>query len=192
VRGTSHPARSNRKSMSPSGPVTSCGHGHRRCRSVVRILGRLVGTCGAHHGGCGCRHCHSCRHWRLDGEPRWCSGVTVRPKMFLDRQPFGSVPVAPMPRGGGFWRCAEGATLPSCTDCWHDAELSACCAAAVSRRALSCCCTLHSSGVAASGQPRSSITVTARFCDALLKSGGASLSTFAPSLARRLLSRARP
>jgi hypothetical protein len=54
----------------------------------------------------------------LDGVP----GVMVRPETLLDRE------------GDGFWQCAEGASLPSCTDRWHDAEFSSCWAATVSGR----------------------------------------------------------
>jgi hypothetical protein len=57
---------------------------------------------------------------------------------------------------------------------------------------LSCCRTLLSSDVAGSGQSRSSIAATARFCDAHMKSGGASPSAFTPSSACRLLSQERP
>jgi hypothetical protein len=62
--------------------------------------------------------------------------------------------------------------------------------------AISCWHTRHSSEVAGSGQPRSSMAAAVRFWDARRKSGGASASAlasaFAPSLARWLLSRAGP
>jgi hypothetical protein len=59
---------------------------------------------------------------------------------------------------------------------------------------FSCWRTRRSSEVATSGHPRSSMAVVARFCDARLKSGGASVlaSALAPSLARRSLSRVGP
>jgi hypothetical protein len=96
-------------------------------------------------------------------------------------------------RGGGWVRrCAEGAAFRPRSDSWLEAELSACCATANSSSALSCWRTCLSSEVAASGQPHNSMAAAARFCDARLKSGGASpptlVSTFAPSLARRSLS----
>jgi hypothetical protein len=96
--------------------------------------------------------------------------------------------------GGGFGPCADGAPASPRSERWCEAELSACCAAAASSSAFSCWRTRRSSEVAASGQPRSSMAAAARFCDACLKSGGASgsalASMFAPSLARRLLSHA--
>jgi hypothetical protein len=88
--------------------------------------------------------------------------------------------------------CVDGAPARLRFERWREAELSACCAAAASSSAFSCWRTRCSSEVAASGQPRNNMAVVARFWDAHRKSGGASASalasTFAPSLARQLLS----
>jgi hypothetical protein len=98
--------------------------------------------------------------------------------------------------GGGFGPCADGAPARPHSERWQETELSACCATAVSSNAFSCWRTRRSSEVATSGQPRISMAAAARFCDACRKSGGVSASvlasTFAPSLARRLLSRSDP
>jgi hypothetical protein len=64
VRGNSHPGRSGQRLVDPSGLATSCGHGHRLYRSVIRTLGRRGGASGCHDG---------CPHSRPVGEPRWCS-----------------------------------------------------------------------------------------------------------------------
>jgi hypothetical protein len=98
--------------------------------------------------------------------------------------------------GGEFGPCADGAPSYPRSERWREAELSSCCAVAASSNAFSCWRTHRSSEVAASGQPRSNMATTARFCDSRQKSGGASASalalasTFTPFLERRLLSRA--
>jgi hypothetical protein len=98
--------------------------------------------------------------------------------------------------GGGFEPWANGAQALPHSECWCEVELSACCAAAASSSAFSCWRTRRSSEIAGSGQPRSSMAAVARFWDARQESGGASASalasTFAPSLAHRLLSCAGP
>jgi hypothetical protein len=122
------------------------------------------------------------------------------PKRLLTAEAAAPAP-PPWPRchgGDGSWRCTEGAAPRSRADHWCEAELSACCAAAALSSALSSWNTRLSLEVATSGQPRSSIAATARFCDAHLKSGGVSslvlpfASTFAPSLVCRLSSCVRP
>jgi hypothetical protein len=83
---------------------------------------------------------------------------------------------------------------------WREVELSACCAAAASSSTFNCWHTHRSLEVAAFGQPRGSMAAAVRFCDARLKSGGVSasalalalVSTLAPSLAHRSLSRFVP
>jgi hypothetical protein len=98
--------------------------------------------------------------------------------------------------GGGFRPWADGAPARPRFECWREVELSACCAAAASSSAFSCWRTRRSSEVTGPRQPRSSMVAAARFWDARRKSGGASAlalaSTFAPILARRLLSGSGP
>jgi hypothetical protein len=98
--------------------------------------------------------------------------------------------------GGGFRPWAVGAPARPRSKHWREVELSAYCAAAASSSAFSCWHTRRSLAVTGSGQLRSNMAAAVRFWDARLKSGGVSPSalvpTFAPSLARRLLSRAGP
>jgi hypothetical protein len=127
-------------------------------------------------------------------------GIAVGPELTLDCRccrpdPFS---IVLMP-GGGFEPCVDGAVPAAArprSDRWHDSELSACCATAASSSALSCWHTCLSLEVAASRQPRSKMAAAAKFCDARLKSSGASplalASTFTPLLARRSLSWVRP
>jgi hypothetical protein len=90
--------------------------------------------------------------------------------------------------GGGFELWADGTPARPRSERWREAELSACCVAAASSNAFNCWRIRHSSEVAGSGQPRSSLAAAARFWDAHRKRGGASASAFTPPLARRLLS----
>jgi hypothetical protein len=83
---------------------------------------------------------------------------------------------------------ADGAPTCPRSERWREAELSTCWAAAALSNAFNCSHTRRSSEVAGSVQPSSSMATAARFWDACRKSGGASALTFAPSLARRLLS----
>jgi hypothetical protein len=130
----------------------------------------------------------------LDGVP----SIAVGPKTTLDRRCHGSnsLPVLSMLEGVGFRPWADGAPAHPRYERWREAELSACCAAAASSNAFSCWRTRRFSEVVGSGQPRSSMASAARLWDTHRKSGGASASvlasTFAPLLARRLLSRAGP
>jgi hypothetical protein len=108
-------------------------------------------------------------------------------------------PLSPRSRcweGGGFEPWADRAPARPRSERWHEAELSTCCATTTSSSAFSCWRTRRSLEVAASGQPCSSMAATVRFWDARRRSGEASasalVSTFAPSLARRLLSCAGP
>jgi hypothetical protein len=89
--------------------------------------------------------------------------------------------------------CADGAPVRPRSKCWREAELSACCAAAAaSSSTFNCWHTRRSSEVVASGQSRSNMDAVVRFCNARLKSGGASASVLA--LASKLVpsSRVRP
>jgi hypothetical protein len=80
--GTSHPVHPNQKLAGPSSLVTSCDRGRRRCRSVVRVLGRHGGASSARRGD---RGRHDTMVW-----------VARRPSL---RRP-GGVAV-----NGGTWRC---------------------------------------------------------------------------------------
>jgi hypothetical protein len=148
--------------------------------------------------------------WWRERLSQWLSTLSIRRRasMVFCASQLGPRPLltadaaAPPPssrsrcsEGGGFGPCADDAPARPRSERWREAELSACCATAASSSAFSCWRTRRSSEVAASGQSRSSM---AGFCDARQKSGGASASalvlasTFAPPLARRLLSRAGP
>jgi hypothetical protein len=130
-----------------------------------------------------------------DGVP----SVAVGPKTRIaDAATLTSSPRSRCCDGCGLGSWADGTPTRPRSKSWCEAELSACCATATSSRAFSYWRTRRSLEVAGSGQPRSSMAATARFWDARRKSGGASASvlalasTFTPSLARRLLSRAGP
>jgi hypothetical protein len=110
-----------------------------------------------------------------------------------------ALPPSPRSRcweGGGFGPCADGAPARPRSERWREAELLACCDTAASSNTFSYWRTRRSSEVVASGQPRSSMAIVARFCDTRRKSGGASASAFesmsAPFLVCQLLSRASP
>jgi hypothetical protein len=133
---------------------------------------------------------------------RWASMVfcvsRLGPRRLLTTD-AAAPPPSPRSRcweGGGFGLCADDAPTRLRSEHCREAELSACCTTATSNSAFSCWRTRCSSEVVASEQPRSSMAAAARFCDARLKSGEASASTlastFAPSLAHRLLSCAGP
>jgi hypothetical protein len=141
--------------------------------------------------------------WLLTLSARRRASMVFRTSRFGPRRLLTVDVAAPPPslhsrcwEGGGFGPCADSAPAHLRSERWRETELSSCCTAAASSSAFSCWRTRRSSEVAASGQPRSRMAVVARFCDARPKSGGASASvlasTFAPSLARRLLSRVGP
>jgi hypothetical protein len=57
----------------------------------------------------------------------------------------------------------DGAPAHPRSERWHEAELSACCAAAASSIAFSCWHTRRSLEVAGSGQPRNNMDTVMRF-----------------------------
>jgi hypothetical protein len=115
------------------------------------------------------------------------SGVAVGPELTLDRRRRGSdsIPLSLVQRSRWI-RAADDALARPRSERWHEAELSACCAAAASSNAFNCSRTHRSSEVAGSRQPRSSMAAAAKFWDARRKSGSASAPTFAPPLTLRL------
>jgi hypothetical protein len=98
------------------------------------------------------------------------ASMVFRASRFGPRQILTADVTAPTPSprpwcwdGGGFRPWADGALARPHSERWREVKLSTCCVAAASSSAFNCWRTRHSSVVAGSGQPRTSMAVVARF-----------------------------